>query len=473
MKFCPNCGKSINFEGSKFCYHCGFQLPFEVSSNENKINNFKINEKIKIYNDDAKIENGVLKSYTGDEEDIVLPDDVKVIGSYGFSNTYKYAKTITLNDGVTEIKEKAFYSIPTVTKIFIPKTVTKIDERAFFVGFDNPTNQFIGCVSLTEIVVDEKNPKYKSINGDLYTKDGTTLLKYAPGKTNKEFVLPKGVEKISFVAGLVNCNHLSKIVLPSTFGNNGEFILKLPDQEKPIEIEIDKNNPNYKMIDGHVYSKDGKTFSLYNIGKKGKTFIVPDSVKRIDDCAFSYSSLKTIVIPEGVTEIGEYAFSDCYDLTSITLPNTIKSMGISAFANCENLKSITLPSNLKMIENGTFDACGIQNITIPTGIQEIDDFAFINCDIQNVIIPSTVKKLGEGAFDQCHNLENITLSNGLEIISNEAFSYCSKLKAITIPSSVKQIGEDVFIGCDNLKTIIISSGKKYNNLPKNIKIIEC
>ena len=469
MKFCPICGKLIKFEGSKFCYHCGFQLPFEISSNDSDLS---INDNRRVFNDNAKVENGVLKSYSGKEENVILPNNIKVIETYAFSNNNEN-KSITISDGVTDIKEKAFYSIPNVTRIFIPKTVTKIDERAFFVGFDNPTNQFIGCVSLKEIIVDENNPKFKSIDGNLYTKDGTTLLKYAPGKTSKEFVLPKGVEKISYVAGLVNCGHLAKIVLPSNFGQSGEFMLTLPDQEKALEIEIDKNNPYYKVVDGHVYSKDGKTFSLYNIGKKGKTFIVPDGVKRIDNCAFSYSSLKTIVIPEGVTEIGENAFSDCYDLTSITLPNTIKSIGISAFSNCEKLKSLTLPSSLKMIENGTFDNCGIQNLSIPMGVEVIDDFAFICSFLQNVIVPSTVKKIGEGAFDQCYNLENITLVNGLEAIENEAFSNCDSLKQLIIPSTVKHIGENVFEGCDNLKTIFISAGKKYKNLPNNVKIIEC
>ena len=55
----------------------------------------------------------------------------------------------------------------------------------------------------------------------------------------------------------------------------------------------------------------------------------------------SYSGV--VVIPESVehdgatycvTSIGEYAFYNCFGLTSVTIPNSVTSIGESAFYNC-------------------------------------------------------------------------------------------------------------------------------------------
>jgi hypothetical protein len=41
---------------------------------------------------------------------------------------------------------------------------------------------FHSCYSITNIMVKESNAKYQSIDGNLYTKDGKTLVCYAVGK---------------------------------------------------------------------------------------------------------------------------------------------------------------------------------------------------------------------------------------------------------------------------------------------------
>ncbi len=35
------------------------------------------------------------------------------------------------------------------------------------------------------------------------------------------------------------------------------------------------------------------------------------------------SDIKTIILNNGVTSIGDYAFSDCTNLTSITIPSSV------------------------------------------------------------------------------------------------------------------------------------------------------
>ena len=76
-------------------------------------------------------------------------------------------------------------------------------------------NAFYNCESLTSITVNENNTSYYSINGNLYSKDGKTLLLYAIGKTETSFTIPNSVTSIGKMA-FSSCSRLTSI----TIGNN-------------------------------------------------------------------------------------------------------------------------------------------------------------------------------------------------------------------------------------------------------------
>jgi len=120
--------------------------------------------------------------------------------------------------------------------------------------------------------------------------------------------------------------------------------------------------------------------------------------------------IKTIVINNGVTTIGNYAFYQCFKLTSITLGSAVASIGNNAFFNCNGLTSINFPISLTAIGNNAFEKC--RNLT-------------------TIVIPDSVVKIG-----------------------NNAFYDCTKLSSITIGRSVSKIGDYMLFGCTNLKTIV-------------------
>jgi len=459
MKYCPNCGKEIVLEDAKFCYECGFKL--------------ELNELDSFYKT-AKIENGALKSYTGKEENVIVPGDISVIDKEAFSYNLD-AKSITVSSGVTEIRERAFGHIPNVSKIFISDSVTKIDSGAFRIIYDNSIGEYGGCIGIEEIIVDENNPCYKSIDGSLYTKDGKKLIQYTTGKKQHTFVMPEGVVQTSGMGTFAGCLELKKIVLPSTFGDD-EFILGLPylnkDEGGFIEIEISESNPNYMAFESNVYSKDGSTIVMYNVTRKEDSFIIPKCVTRIDNCCFLDSELENIVIPNGVTEIGEMAFEGCYNLTSVALPSSVTEIGTSAFSACEYLESVALPSGLTKIEAHLFESAGLMEVAIPSSVREIGDYAFSGCSFKNLYVPSGVKRIGEEAFSYCADLVNVILPERLEFIGAGAFCSCNSLQSIKIPATVTEIGEYAFDDCDNLKKIYVVRGKKYENLPQNVRIVE-
>ena len=71
------------------------------------------------------------------------------------------------------------------------------------------------------------------------------------------------------------------------------------------------------------------------------TVKIPDSVKRIEDFAFSgCESLKSISIPKGVIDIGDKTFSRCISLQDISINSTTIHIGEDVFCECSSLKHI-------------------------------------------------------------------------------------------------------------------------------------
>lgn len=81
------------------------------------------------------------------------------------------------------------------------------------------------------------------------------------------------------------------------------------------------------VVDGDIYSKDGKI--LYDVPKGKKNYKVKKSVK----------------------EIGVYAFYGNGNIRHIRVPSSVKKIAAYAFGNMENLKSVKLSKNLKIAED--------------------------------------------------------------------------------------------------------------------------
>lgn len=114
---------------------------------------------------------------------VMIGNSVSSIGEHAF-NWCENLKSITIPDSVTSIGESAFGGCIRLTSIIIPDSVTSIGGRAFrycksltSVTIGKNVNSigegaFWDCPNLTNIEVSVDNPKYKSIDGKLYTKHG-------------------------------------------------------------------------------------------------------------------------------------------------------------------------------------------------------------------------------------------------------------------------------------------------------------
>ncbi len=171
---------------------------------------------------------------------ITIPSSVTSIGSGAF-NSSGITGILTIPSSVTSIGGSAFSGCFGLTGVFIPYSVTLIEENAFSNG--------------ALITVDSNNPNYTSIDGVLYDKSISSILRCPSSKTGT-IDIPVSVTSVGNSA-FFGCMALTSVSLP---------------------------------------------LSIIAIGKHA-----------FNNC----QSLTSMILPASVNQIGERAFSSCYALSSI------------------------------------------------------------------------------------------------------------------------------------------------------------
>ena len=163
------------------------------------------------------------------DERFVLPDTVTQIDELAFSRA-AYLKTLVLPDS---------YVISTV----VPDNVLNHDGNSLAVGLYVYT-------SIENIEVNDTNPNYTSIDGQLYSKGGETLM-YVPNNHKGNFAIAEGCEKIekgAFYAVYSNIGW-EEITLPSTLSETD------PDAAEFLNTCIQKKAAaTLKPTDNGIYS---------------------------------------------------------------------------------------------------------------------------------------------------------------------------------------------------------------------------
>lgn len=281
------------------------------------------------------------------------------------------------------------------------------------------------------------------------------------------------------------------------------------------EIIVDPANPNFKDVDGILYSKDGKKLIRYPNARPDTHFDIPQgveiiasqafmqsytgdsplqtvtfpsSLKEIESLAFRQSSLTSVTLLGTLEKVGSSAFDISKKLVSLTIEEGVKELGDYAFWSCEALTSVKFPASLKKVGNSCFGHSGLTSVDLGS-VEEIGNYAFYYTQLNEVTIPATVKDAGIASFCNIKTLtkatfkagakdvgnfmffydtalSDVTLADSITNVGEYAFGYCVALEEMTMPRSLATMGDAVFYKAwKSLKTVIFPDEVQITSLP--------
>ena len=377
---------------------------------------------------------------------IEIPDTVTYIGDYCFSGCNRLQK-IKLSKKIQTINQRLLQGCSSLTEIEIPEGVKSIGYAAFIscnklttITLPASLTSFNGTAiaglsRLTEVKVADGNNSFKFENGILLSKDGKTM--YMALLTLTEINVSNGV--VSILGDSLIGSNATKIILPDTVSSNLSGMV-FNGMNKLTTIELSSTSKNLKLVDGNLYSYDGKRFIKY------------------------MGSSKNFTVPEGVETVVSYCITK--SMTTLNLPSTLKVIEGYALINMSGVNLLNIPASVTTMN--TFSFHYNTKLRVAEGsatYKSSDDVLILNKAGTKVImasrnattynIPNTVTEIGQNAFYWCNKMTSITIPDSVTVIGAGAFGGCSSLKEITIPQSVTSIGADAFIYCENLTAINI------------------
>lgn len=307
--------------------------PYEFFAQEGLIVEKEKNKTFLVYN-------GVLKKYSGNDEEVEIPNNVTSIGAEAFSNC-ENLKTVIIPDSVTSIRSFAFDGCKNLSSVIIPKKVTSLGDGAFrgcesleSISIPNSVLRmgakvFYGCSSLKNITLSNACKVIKT--GMFYRCVSLESIS-----------LPQGVKEIQDYA-FYGCSNLKSISLDS----NSQGGIKIGDyafygcnnlsQLKNIELS---------NLGVHAFEK---CFAL-----KHANFYWYTSMKELPKAVFKEcKSLQ--IIDFWFNAICDEAFYGCESLWYVKFTGAAR-IGAKAFYGCTNLKQVKLNPKAK-IEKDAFEKC--------------------------------------------------------------------------------------------------------------------
>jgi hypothetical protein len=434
---------------------------------------------------------------------LIIPKTLNILSDRVFWNCskineveFEYIISDEEKIGCKTIKDGAFLSNTSLTKVTLPETLEVIEGRAFDWG------KSIEELYIPDSVTTIGGAAFRSQNEMKVTHwstNLTTIKDEAFEDCYKITTLPNTTSLVTIGASaFLSCTSLGKT------DSNGKTNI-IDYLEDSIITNVGSNcfsSDTYLegKFEGSISNKNKDTITLGGSLFLGTSVVrestIPtgeitvivdyayDSVNKFNDS--SKKEVTEITIPNTVTSIGNYAFSGCSTITKITIPKSVTSIGIGAFMNCTNLTEIVFEEGINlttipdyMCQNDT----SLSKFIIPSTITSIGEYAFLSCsNLITVNIPSSVTMIGDSAYRSA-GITNLTLNEGLKSIGNSSFSYincsevvipdsvtylgfcsfqvCRKLTKITLGEGIDQISSNSINNCPNLTTVIVKGNIKY------------
>ncbi len=340
---------------------------------------------------------------------------------------------VVLPEGLTVIPEGCFAG-SSLTSVIIPKSVVRIETRAF-----------ADAARLQSVV---------------FTAGGSTL----------------EIRALAFAG----CNALESLALPAHLSALSELFVTVDTVEEGVvnnltSLTVDAGNKTYTAENNVLYrgtvavlcaaraeglSLRADTTAIEAgafAGARVGAMTLPASLASIGDYAFAYSTLQDPHIPASVTSFGAYAFYFAQSLGTVTFDGTSKlsSMGEHVFES-SGLSHIALPASLRALPAYVFArTAATVDLSAATGITVIPAYAFYGSGLSSFTVPEGIKVIEGGAFAYSM-LEKVTIASTVTNINTVynysiwssigAFTDCTRLTTVIFSSPASGKGADLTIG---------------------------
>ena len=291
----------------------------------------------------------------------------------------------------------------------------------------------------------------------------------------KQLVIPQGVISIGEGA-FIGCSGIQQLELPSSLTKIGDRAFcscdNLSSVTSRIKNPFDISQSVFCLSYSSSWSNEEQK-EIYTYTPSEANLYVPEgtSAKYKEYKGWNmFAGIYEGELQEAVVDSIKYSYlasrrvatvvsGDYSDYTAITIPATVTINGVSY--------------QVKEIGVGAFQYCyNLQNVTISKGIETVGKSAFSECyNADFGTFPSSLKTIGDNAFYNCNKLVKLELNEGLLSIGNYAFRYCSNMQKVTLPSSLTSIGYRAFDDTGNL-TAVVSRIQNPFEISKNVFGIE-
>lgn len=284
---------------------------------------------------------------------ISIPDSVTTIGNYVFANK------IVANGDITKTMKVADN-----TTVTLPAGLVSLGS--YF------------CAAVDGVVgysISDSNENYKTVDGVIYSKDGTTLVNYPFGKTATSYKIIDGCTTIADGALKSNAT-LTSIDFNDVKTVAGTYGL--------AKTAITSLNHEFESLGNYTFLGSALETVVINItGSTAPTYL-------FQNC----TSLTTVTLGENITELGNFAFSGCTSLTTVNASSNLVKLGNSIFASCSALVSIDLSSVTTIGTNVFQNASKLETVKLG-GIATIGVNVFNGTALKSLILTGdTMATLG-------------------------------------------------------------------------------
>ncbi len=281
---------------------------------------------------------------------------------------------------VTDIDSVAF-AYDNIESIVIPDSIKRIGERAFNDCRNLKSVYYNGTITDWCNIYFEDNtstPMIYATEFYLLDKDGDVRYKGESYSLLTDIVFDDTVNIICRY-NFNGFENLTSVLIPNSVKQISEYAFSgcnnltlYCEAEHPVEASYDEEGKYYSGWNYDWNSRRpvcwGVKELIANIEQDNIEYAITDigAILLSYNGASSELSIPSTVAHNGktysVTRIGEYAFHECYSLTSITIPDSVTNISPFAFSYCGNLTSILIPDSVINIGGNIFENC--TNLTI-------------------------------------------------------------------------------------------------------------